>query len=172
MYEDDYSLTSEQRFERLINRSSNSNYMLNTHYTLGTLTPVFRPDGRNTQVLIIPTRPGKTPIPVTYWRNHPNKILEMMADAEIEYFTPPVAPFMTSDVVALINQHLNLQLTAAEYVNESFPNAVSGVNIHFTNGSFAWLPESITIALMGDGDRITEEGELRITEDDQVRVVE
>lgn len=172
MYEEDYSLTSEQRFELLINRSSNSNYIRNTHYTLGALTPVSRSDGRNTQVLIIPTIPGKTPIPVTYWRVHPNKILEMMDDVGISYFQPPALPFMTSDVVALINQYLNLQLTESEYVNESFTSTVSGINIHFTNGSFAWLPETITIALMGDGDRITEDGELRVTEDNEVRVVE
>lgn len=172
MYEEDYSLTSEQRFELLINRSSNSNYIRNTHYTLGALTPVTRSDGRNTQVLIIPTLPGKTPIPVTYWRTHPNKILDMMSDLGITYFQPPALPFMTSDVVALINQYLNLQLTESEYINESFENTVNDINIYFTNGSFAWLPETITIALMGADDRVTEDGEIRITEDGEVRVIE
>lgn len=172
MYEEDYSQTSQKRFEFLINRSSKSNYVLGVDYTLGVMTAVSRPDGRNTQIVIRPTNLNKAPIPVTYWRSHPSKILEMMADLAIEYFQPPTAPFTTADVVNLINQQLGLQLVAGEYVNENFFNQVSSIDLQFTTTSLAWLPGTITIALMGANDRVTEDGDVRITEDGQVRITE
>lgn len=175
MYEEDYALPSEKRFENLINRDSNEpGYVQGVDYELGTPVEIFDSFSQsNTQIDLINlknTRFGNQQ--VIYKRIPPARILHRLSHFGVEYIEPPPLPFTTADIVALINDLGMLALQPHEYLNQTYEEPLEEVTLTIVNASLAWLPGTISIPLISANARLTEDGDTRITEDGEVRILE
>jgi hypothetical protein len=88
--------------------------------------------------------------------------------------TEPAGSFTIHQILDRINAKLGVQLSKEDLENDAYPSTATSITLRASPTSLVWLGTySLTF---GDQDefvtRITESGQIRLTEDDNIRVLE
>ncbi len=173
MSQHDLFLRDYERFEQLLNESSNgANYVYGVDYTVDQPSINSTTPGYNTRVNVTSLKPNSAPIPVVYNRLNPGVINDILADNGNPPIYPLSTPFSTQDILSRLFSAVNLNIQSHEFINQTYNDPVETIDITFTGNSLVWQPGSVTVNIIPSSARITEGGDIRITESGDIRITE
>lgn len=132
--------------------------------------------GRNTRVFIKAHREGYIDQWLYYTRLHPSTINDQFVDQPIPKVDIYETQFTVYQILAQINQALNLNLTAEDVYNDAFLPGLSEYPIRFRDTSRGWLPGVYMLQVNYVSDitnvRLVGDDSIRRPNDSDIRIYE
>lgn len=166
-------------FNRLsdkLNELNSTNHQYFDDYTFGTPILDNSIPGYNTQVDIHPQDKFKYNTQTLKYNRLSLSILNNLPEGWITPVRLTKIPFTIHEMLSVINFHLGLTLQASEVENTTYTSEQSEYTLRISSStsSLAWTKSSYSFKayVVGSGERYTEDGVLRLTENNVIRFID